>query len=254
MGTRKASVNLGMILDIILGTLIGIAVTMLLTTSRWFWEHGLKDYQDFLAGCMALIGAAGAVFAVIMQIRHAQQMEEERRTRSVYAARAMMPQALSVVCGYAKACSVALREITNGNPPAENHQWHALPADRIPNIPEASMPILKECAEFGDADLQRCIAKLAQTIQVTAARLNSSDHGIGGGFMGRAQFYDRIDDVLEVYARADMLFPYSRMETDSAPSDPGLENMRTAAHLCGFLHQRWEELDQQIRRRYAAEQ
>jgi hypothetical protein len=47
-----------------------------------------------------------------------------------------------------------------------------------------------------------------------------------------------------------MLFLYARMETDETPSKPMLNDMRTAATLCGFELLEWTELDAKIRRRY----
>lgn len=119
MGQRKTLVNL----DIILGILIGIAATMLLTTSRWFWERGLEHYQELLSGCFALIGAAAAVAAVMHQIHQAEEMENKRRARREYAARAMMPHALSAVCRYGTDCCLALRNLLSDHrdvePPEE---------------------------------------------------------------------------------------------------------------------------------------
>lgn len=234
-------------LDIVLGVLIGLAASILFA-SPWNWEHGLKDYQELVVGVLSLAGAAGAVIAVMRQVAHAQEMEDERLMRSMQSARTVMPQALSVLCAYAKDCGAALRETVNGVPPGDDHEWAELPPDRIPRIPESPIPILRECAQFGNSDLQLCIAKLSQTLQVQAARLSQLDEG------GRnsAYFYNLVDDMLEVYARASSLFSYARMITDQAPSEPMLNDMRTAAFLCGFDLHHWEGLEDLLRHRYPA--
>lgn len=248
-------------MDVLFGILLGIAlpfvlwvatqdITVAVDKAPVQPDNAIHAYQDLIAGILALIGAAGAVFAVMKQIAHAQEMENERRLRSMYAARAMMPQALSIICRYAKECGAALRETADGVAPGDDYEWGPVPVGLFPAIPESSMPILKECAQFGDKHIQLSIAKLIQTLQVQAARLTPLDEALGANFMGRAYFYDRIDDVLEVYARADVLFPYARMETDEAPSTPTLNNMSAAAHLCGFMRQQWPELDAMIQRRY----
>lgn len=237
-------------LDIALGILIGLAASIVFA-SPWHWEHGLKDYQELLAGGMALVGAAAAVIAVMRQINHAQEVEDDRRYRSMLSARTVMPQALSVLCAYAKECGAGLREVVNDSPPEEDHRWGDLHDRRFPSLPESPIPVLRECAQFGDKDLQLSIAKLAQTMQVQAARLNPLDIQ-GEGFAAKAYFYDLIDDALEVYVRASMLFYYARMETEKAPTKPMLSDMRNAAKICGFELRDWAELEALLIRRYPA--
>lgn len=83
-------------MDVLFGILLGIAVPF------WVWvaiqANAIREYQELIAGIMALFGAAIAVIAVMHQIRHAREMEEERREWHEYAARKMLsytPNSLS---------------------------------------------------------------------------------------------------------------------------------------------------------------
>jgi hypothetical protein len=244
MGQRKTLANL----DIILGILIGIAATMLITTSRWFWQHGLERYQELLSGCLALIGAAAAVGVVIRQINHAQEMEDERRSRKMYAARSMMPSALSALCRYARDCGLALHEALGEDSPPEPHQTIYLPHSlAVPPIPDASIAILRECLEFGTADIQYRIAELIKHLQVQYARITQPEELFDGRQIGGEWYYTLVADAIELYSRSEMLIPYARRDQEHDPGEPKLREMISAVRLCGYDEIRWPYLYSKLR-------
>ena len=56
------------------------------------WGTLLYDWQTLVTGVLALLGAAATVAVVRQQINASHAQEEERRSRTHYAARAAMPQ------------------------------------------------------------------------------------------------------------------------------------------------------------------
>ncbi len=235
-------------LDILLGFIVGLGASVVFATP-WAWEHSLHDYQELVVGGLSLVSAAAAFVAVMCQIDHAQKMEDERRNRSLISARIVLPNALIAIREYAENCGAALRRSTNEMPLPDCQYRVTLCPDRIPAIPESSLPILRECAQFGDKDLQYCITKLCQDLQVLAARLRQANE-VGENDVNKRYFYGLVEYVIGTYARSNMLFSYYHMNADCAPCDLTFENMRDAAVRCGFDLSQWNELEQQIRRRY----
>src|SRR4051794_35525172 len=68
------------------------------------WEFWLNRYQTLIVGVVAFVGAFLTVQAVRAQIQQADRLEDERRERESYAARATLPLALSAITGYAEGC------------------------------------------------------------------------------------------------------------------------------------------------------
>jgi hypothetical protein len=238
-------------LDIILGCLIGLAASILFA-SPWNWDHGLKDYQELLVGLLSLAGAGAAVAAVMRQIQHAQEMEEERRRRQNYAARAVMPHALSSLCRYAKDCSTALRAVLAGGLPPNEQEGVALPAELVaPAIPNDVVPVLRQCIEFGLLDVQERLADLICHLQVQTARINAPEDFIQGRIVSAYYFYSLFGDAFEIYARADRLFAYARREDEAALGDPDFNDISRAAFFCGFHEEQWPDLYRQLTRSWS---
>ncbi len=140
-------------LDIVLGVIIGLGASILFA-SPWNWERGLKSYQELVVGVLSLAGAAAAVIAVMRQIAHAQEMEDERRARREYAARKMLPYALTALSRYAESCISALND-TKDQPTPLNISTMTLEP-----ISELDVEPIKQLLEFGDRDIQDRISEL----------------------------------------------------------------------------------------------
>jgi hypothetical protein len=239
----KTSANL----DMILGALIGIAATMLLTTSRWFWANGLEKYQGLLSGCLTLIGAAAAVGVVIRQINHAQEMENKRRERRMYAARAMMSHSLASLCDYAQRSCAELREMLGDARPPKDPEQVKLPDDfKTPEVSTLPLEPLQQLLQFGDEDIQSLLAKLMSHLQIQQSRIrNRSGHVIDNIIFAR-WYYPLIADSLEIYARASSLLDYARYPAAKVPDELTKDNFYSAAHHCEFLGPKWDELNKFI--------
>src|SRR5437763_10162209 len=62
------------------------------------------NYQTFIAGILAFGGAWWTVRIIRRQITQTGKQELERRRRRNFAARAIMPAALSALCDYSEKC------------------------------------------------------------------------------------------------------------------------------------------------------
>jgi hypothetical protein len=65
----------------------------------WCFEFWLSRYQTLIGGLAAFVGAYLTVQAVRSQIQQADRLEDERRERESYAARAALPLALRACSG-----------------------------------------------------------------------------------------------------------------------------------------------------------
>jgi hypothetical protein len=227
-------------LDIMLGILIGIAASLLFA-SPWHWEHGLLD-KEFVVGVLSLAGAAGAIFVVIRQIDHAQAMEDERRWRQSYAARAMVPHALASLCDYAERCCSDLRGIVGDeNLLPTNSDGIVIPETfQLTELPSTSMEPLQKLLQFGDREIQNAIAVIMQLLQVQQSSVRIRHMGTNQTF--GYQYYARITEAVEIYARAALLFKYARKVPEKASDELTAEEMKSAATHCGFWHPKWDRL------------
>lgn len=235
-------------LDILMGILIGSAASVLFA-SPWHWEHGLKEYQELVVGVLSLIGAAAAVLAVMRQIQHAQEMENERLRRRNYAARAALPHALSSLCTYVDICCAELTAVLRGGLPPNDEQGVHLPRDlRAPVIPTDVIIALKECIEFGPHDVQQQLAHLISLLQVQIARISAPGEFIQGRVVAANCYYSLLGDAFEIRACVDKLYPYARREVEHATERPDIGGVIHAAYICGFNEFHWSNLYRYLRR------
>jgi hypothetical protein len=235
-------------LDWVLGFLIGCAASIVFA-SPWRWEHGLKDYQELVVGLLSLLGAAAAVLAVMSQIQHAQEMENDRIRRRNYAARAALPHALSSLCRYVNLCCAELTGVLQGGLPPDDEQGVNLPRDlSAPQIPNDVIPALKECIEFGPNDVQQQLASLISLLQLQAARINAPGEFIQGEVVTAHYYYSLLGDAFEVRACVDKLYPYARREEEHVSERPDWGDALHAANICGFNEIHWQNLYRHLRR------
>jgi hypothetical protein len=238
-------------LALLLGALLGFALSSMLILSPFFIRD-IDKYQTLLTGLIAAVaavgGAAATVWVVNRQIRQAQDAENERRTRQLYAARAMMPHALTALSDYAEQSCGSWRARVREGLPAENDTIVIPPNFRLPDLPTESMAPLQRRLEFGEAELQSAVALLIQCLQVqqSRTRIRHIETGVTFGY----QYLSRLAEALEIYARAAILFHYSRGTTEDAPAEPTKADMMSAVANCGFWHERWNPLRTHIDTRW----
>ena len=197
------------------------------------------NYQTFVAGVLALGGAAWTVIAIRAQIKQSDRQENERRFRRNLAARAMMPAALAEICRYSEASVRILRSILPS--PSETLFTGEIP--EVPQLPAQALFTLKESIEFGNEEVAHNIADLTSFLQVQHSRINDVRSVLlnpESESVLRANLVIYIIDSLEAYARATTLFSYARRETDIAPAELNEEDIQKAAHACGI----WDDGDE----------
>jgi hypothetical protein len=174
-------------------------------SSGWCAEAWVNRYQGLIAGLLALFGALVTVFAIWSQIKQSDLLESERRRREEFAARAILPLALSSLYDYAETC---LTVLTSYKDDISEGERNYLDENKIiPNIPEAVIPSLRDCARFAAEETGREIADILAFLQIHSARLR------GGRFrkdFGNLDRDDRIFDTAQILAMISRLFPYSR--------------------------------------------
>jgi len=193
----------------------------------------IYNYQTLISGLLAVVGAITTVFFINRQIRQANSQETERRRRSDFAARAMMPAALSELCQYSQKCASALVPLIE-NAPTTQVSVSASIRD-FPAIPDDALLVLRECIEFGSEAVAENIADLIRKLQVQSSRLGGEVWlSESGNTIVPPILIDCVLDALEIYARSTSLFPYARREQDDPPSALNTDNFKSAAHNCGI--------------------
>ncbi len=243
---KKSQISDLLNMDVLFGVLIGVIFPFVVFV--FMQANAIKEYQSLIAGILALIGAAFALIAVRHQIRHAQEVEDDRIARQMLAARAMMPHALSALSSYARDCCTQLQKLYTDTLPQnlENGERIFIPPDlAVPKIPDAAMATIKECLQFGDSAIQTRLREFIKQLQIQHSRLNGLKKE---NDVGEHWYYTLISDALEVYARASMLFDYSRGENEVVPGEPVMGDLKSAANNCRFCGSNWAALLQRLER------
>ena len=238
-------------LDVLFGILIGIAISFSILVGM---GEGIQAWQDLTGGILGVLGGAGAVIAVMHQIRHAQDMEDERRSREMYAARSMMPHALASICEYAELCAAQLRTVIGKSSPPKDPDRVTLPAQfDLPRVSELPLSPLEQLLQFGDSPIQDRLSTLMDRLQIQQSRIvNRSGHVVDNAVFAR-WYYTLIVDTLELHARASALFHCARRETDLIPDGITQQSFYSAAQQCGFGRPGWDALAALINERLAAD-
>ena len=236
-------------LDVLFGILVGIAVPFSILIGM---GEGIKAWQDLTAGILGVLGGAGAVIGVMYQIRHAQETEDERRERQMYAARSMMPHALASICEYAELCAAQLRAVVGEGSPPKDPDRVTLPARfDLPRVSELPLSSLEQLLQFGDSPIQDRLSTLMDRLQIQQSRIaNRSGHVVDNAVFAR-WYYTLIVDTLELHARASALFHFARRETDLISDGITQQSFYSAAQQCGFGRPGWEAVAALISERLA---
>jgi len=209
-------------------------------------EFWLNRYQTLLTGIFALAGAFATVWAVLVQVRHANQAEERQLAREREAWRGVLALALSGVVDYANQCSKAVLELeqltsSRGLKPAPSH---------FPELPEALIQTLRECIRISHSEEAKKIAELLSRLQIQNARLKQfhseswvSDHAIDQALW----------DAAELYALASPLFDYARRSEEGSLRRVPVNEITKALRLFRIHEGERPSLDRLIEIRAKAE-
>jgi hypothetical protein len=179
---------------------------------------GRLQWEILATGIAALVAAWWTVAKISDQIKQTEWLATDQRRRRERAALAMLPLALSEFANYATACInglYALRPCFQTDGSLDQSQTEKpLTTWSAPRLPRNVLALLKECIEFADAIPAETMAELIRKFQVqnfrliedlSRLRLNDGIH-----VLLWANIEQAMRDAAEVYARAAVLFPFSR--------------------------------------------
>lgn len=234
-----------------------VAVESIVPSKRLFLgSDGRVEWETLVTGIVAVLVAALTVRKLSEQIRQTERLAADQRKRRARAARAMLPLALSEIADYATACIqglYALHSCFRPNGALNQPQVEgSLAAWTSPRLPENVLFLLKECIEFSDDGPAEAMAELVRHFQVQNSRIldNISRIRLNDGvhLVLWANIEQDIQDAAELYARASVLFPFSKGSASQA-SDLGRQLIHNALMVAGCfnnlgeidaLSDRWE--------------
>ena len=210
-------------------------------------EHKISS-TDWAAWAQALgtiIGISSAAFVAVYQQAKHQEMQEDQRKRKNFAARAVLPATLSELTAYINKCLDALAEYLD-----KRSEDESVSKFNRPSMPIDLINSLRDCVEFADDAPKARLAELIEKLQIQNSRLSLIDLETPRLSMitTRQTINARIVDALDIYARIELLFPYSRRASDGDPGAPTKENMKSAANIGHFIDD--NDIKTMIDRRY----
>ncbi|MBX3446929.1 MAG: hypothetical protein KF765_09240 [Parvibaculaceae bacterium] len=224
----------GAIGGFVAAALVGTIMVTVLATEIF------KDYQTFFGALIALLGALATIWVLRRQIRQADDFENDRRERSCFASRSVMPAALSVLGRYSDDC---MRQLIKLHPQSDQDVVlpPSAPDPLFPEIPSESIPVLREVAQYADRPIAETIADLLGHLQVMNSRLCGLHrnllgyHGPGGApYQVRVYHIENLMiDAAELNARVASLFEYARRKSNDAPTALSRANLLNALFIMG---------------------
>jgi hypothetical protein len=238
------------------------------------FEFWFNRYQAFVAGIVAVVatltagywalsGARGqmaeqrrsadlTIEGIRAQMLQLERLEEERREREHYTARAVLPLALNSIVRYARQCIKATADVglqlENGHRPVLD----------VPDIPSEIIAPLQNAIRFADNDKAEALAKLLGWMQVQAARLDGLAERLRDPDEVTIPFevHGRTIDAAEISVMASQLFDYARGATDRKwQPEIDFNEIRTALRVSDIWDEGYEKLFELIdaRERTAAQ-
>lgn len=196
----------------------------------WWQLKLLYDWQTLFAGLLALLGALITVYFIQKQIRQTSDLANDVRTHEEFAAKAVLPLALSQLSRYGQDCIELL------NPLTEEPRSVVSEAAQTPRLPENVISVLQESARYAEPAVASQIAALLSKIQIQQARLISLLARNSGKQLTEYEGVSAMIDAADVYARTAELYDYARdIENTRRRAEP--EKLRRALHNCNI----WED-------------
>jgi hypothetical protein len=200
-----------------------VAISVFKTESSSLYKF-ILDWQTLIAGLVALGGAIMTVHSVRQQISSSEQIDRRRRRAEEYAARALVPLALSALHGYADACLEQLKTVNFERPLAP------IPEFTEPEIPQTHIELIRDCIKYADRNAAKEMADMLNFLQVQNSRLRNlgSRIRLGARQIFGAGVRDAYIDSLELYARINRIYDYGRREGEESSGRIRREEMDTA--------------------------
>lgn len=199
--------------------IFGFIAAAILAPDRLGSLAKLEDWQDLLGGVLTLLAAGFAANYVVAQMRHTQKIEDDRLARSRRAWLAMMPEAMSAVCGYAERSYAALVEqhAVATRPGGLTSATNPVPV--APEIQDAVFPEIRAMIEVANQSEADGYVELLSNIQVHRVRWRGRMQQLATARDNviAATLEDEMVYAAELYARASNLLGAAR--PNAAPQD-----------------------------------
>ncbi|TDW20162.1 hypothetical protein EV128_12790 [Rhizobium azibense] len=232
--------------------------TLLFLVAFMFIDFHLKDddWVSFFGNVVVALFSIGAVLFALQgnkaQLQQAVDLEEERRLRSLAAARSMLPAVLSEICRVAQN-NLRLRFV-GGNPPIG---FELPPATAFQTLPQGAIPVLKEVIQNADLSIQNRLSNILRHFQVFEARRTNTEATIIQPHVTALALpdYNAISEALgwaAVHAIAESAFSFARGTAQSIPSSISGEDVRRAFFTAGVIIENYPNLEQILETRVEA--
>ena len=221
----------------------------------------VERFQTLITGLLAVVAAIVTIYFIRKQIVQVDQHSEEARYQKSKAARAFMPNALSALCEYANESIIVLIGLRAAIVAGETGRRASdeVRAVTVPIIPHNALSTLKECIEFSYEEPAGKIAHLIRELQIQNSRLRTliSDcqRVEGSRIVVTAPIHadSGIFDAANIYALAENLFEFARSETESAPNDVNVQDVKRALFLLSIDDSSFPEVHTLVDKRMGRE-
>lgn len=224
----------------------GVALGLFLATLAFLFAFMLIDFKlanddwvSFFGSIVVALFSIGAAWLALQgnktQILQAADLEEERRLRSLAAARAMLPAVLSEIC------KVAQNNLRLRFAPGHGPIGSELPdATVFQPMPEAVIPVLKEVIQYADSATQDRLSNILRHFQVFEARRSGTETAVLQPLVAEGQLpaHNAISEALgwaAVYAMAESAFDFARGTASSIPPTINAADVRRAFFSAGIV-------------------
>lgn len=238
----------------------GVALGLFLATfvflfAFMFIDFHLEDddWVSFFGNIVVALFSIGAAWLALQgnkaQLNQVADLEEERRLRSLAAARAMLPAVLSEIC-----------KVTQNNLRLRFASGHEvigldLPAATVfQALPEGVIPVFKEVIQYADTLTQDRLSNILRHFQVFEARRTGAEIVVLQPLATEGQLatYNAISEVLGwavVYAMTESAFHFARGASSSIPTSVGAADVRRAFFSAGIMVENYPLIEQRLEAR-----
>lgn len=211
------------------GALLAWAAFPAIPGRQWVFH-----YQTLITGILAVGGAALAYIGIREQIDQGKAEKGQDVAREIFAARAVLPTALSALSDYAVRCS---RQLLDLLPEEIMEQTVRKRLVEVPPVPDGVIGAFQNAIRFAETEVGKALADLLGALQIQHSRLRGlvqdgvrADHVITRTEIGR-----RVLDAVELYAGLAATFDYARRRSDRVDLNLSKEQIETALRNCGIF-------------------
>lgn len=221
------------LLFIILAYTTSMFIIPIFTTGgNWQKIQNIWDrWQSLNVGMLALSSSLIALFIT-------QYKEEKQRNRNFVAEKSFLPNALSDLSDYLAESGTIIKDraeksfrnrqaylLTPGTEEVPGVKKLQLPKIEVPNYPEQSIVVFKECIRYAEPEVGDYISDILKKLQIH----NSRTKGMNNELLQRYEYYEScLYSAAKIKALINNIFDYARNEGSFNPSINNWEAYKAA--------------------------